>query len=105
MDYKTEALIAQLRAARGAAGLSQRALSDRAGLAQSHISQIESGKMEPRLASLIDLARALDLEVMLVPRKLVPAVQGMQRLQKPGHHGAEATARPAYALDDGDDDA
>lgn len=74
MTYQSESLIAQAREIRAASGASQRALSERAGLTQSHISQIESGKMEPGLSSFIDMTRALDLELMLVPKKLVPAV-------------------------------
>lgn len=77
MSYQSENLIAHAREVREASGVSQRALSERAGLTQSHISQIESGKMEPGLSSFIDLTRALDLEVMLVPRKLVPSVLGL----------------------------
>jgi transcriptional regulator with XRE-family HTH domain len=53
MSYKGEALTNQLRHAREAAGLSQRALSSASGLTQSHISQIERGALEPGLASLI----------------------------------------------------
>ena len=77
MPYKSEDLTGQLRIARHAAGISQRALSARSGLTQAHISQIERGTLEPRLSSLIDMARALDLELVLVPRKLVPAVNGI----------------------------
>ena len=33
--------------------------------------------MEPGLPIFIDMARALDLEVMLVPRKLVPGVSAI----------------------------
>ena len=81
MTYQSEDLIAQVREVREASGISQRALSDRAGLTQSHISQIESGKMEPGLSSFIDMTRALDLELMLVPKKLVPAVLGIVQAQ------------------------
>jgi transcriptional regulator with XRE-family HTH domain len=81
MGYKSEHLIGQVREVREAFGLSQRALSDRTGQTQSHISQIESGKMEPGLASFIDMARALDLEVVLVPKKLLPAINGLMRAQ------------------------
>jgi transcriptional regulator with XRE-family HTH domain len=81
MSYKSENLIALAREVREASGTSQRALSDRAGLTQSHISQIESGKMEPGLSSFIDMARALDLELMLVPKKLVPAMLGLMKAQ------------------------
>jgi transcriptional regulator with XRE-family HTH domain len=87
MAYQSESLIAQAREVREASGVSQRALSERAGLTQSHISQIESGKMEPGLSSFVDLTRALDLEVMLVPKKLVPAVLGLVKTQaKPDMH-------------------
>jgi transcriptional regulator with XRE-family HTH domain len=81
MSYKSQDLIAQAREVREASGISQRALRDRAGLTQSHISQIESGKMEPGLSSFIAMARALDLELMLVPKKLVPAVLGLVKAQ------------------------
>ncbi|KUM27535.1 hypothetical protein AU467_16675 [Mesorhizobium loti] len=81
MAYQSENLVAQAREIREASGVSQRALSERAGLTQSHISQIESGKMEPGLSSFVDLTRALDLEVMLVPKKLVSAVLGLIKVQ------------------------
>ncbi len=81
MNYKSENLITQAREVREASGTSQRALSDRAGLTQSHISQIEGGKIEPGLSSFIDMARALDLELILVPKKLVPAVLGLVKAQ------------------------
>lgn len=79
MAYKSEALIGSLRAAREAAGMSQRDLSARSGLTQSHISQIERGTLEPGLSSLIDLSRALDLELVLAPKKLLPVVNGILR--------------------------
>lgn len=81
MSYKSESLIAQAREVREASGVSQRVLSERAGLTQSHISQIESGKMEPGLSSFVDLTRALDLELVLVPKKLLPAVLGLIKAQ------------------------
>ncbi|KAA1183839.1 helix-turn-helix transcriptional regulator [Rhizobium tropici] len=81
MSYQSESLIAQAREAREALGVSQRVLGERAGLTQSHISQIESGKMEPGLSSFIDMTRALDLELMLVPKKLVPGVLGLVKAQ------------------------
>lgn len=77
MGYKGDEIAQRLKAAREAQGLSQRALAERSGLAQSHISQIESGSTEPGLSTLVDLARALDLEVMLIPRKRVAAVSSL----------------------------
>lgn len=81
MAYQSESLIAQAREVREASGVSQRTLSERAGLTQGHISQIESGKMEPGLSSFIDMTRALHLELVLVPKKLVPAVLGLLKAQ------------------------
>nr|WP_210297351.1 helix-turn-helix transcriptional regulator [Rhizobium sp. UBA1881] len=75
--YKTQHLTQQLRAAREAQRLSQRELSARSGLTQSHISQIERGTMEPGLGSLVDVARALDLEIVLAPKKLMPAIRNI----------------------------
>ncbi|MCR4269332.1 helix-turn-helix domain-containing protein [Nitratireductor sp. ZSWI3] len=79
MAYASEDIIEALKKGRGAKGLSQRALSARTGVPQSHISKIESGNADIRLSSLIELARALDLEVRLVPRKALPAVDSVVR--------------------------
>ncbi len=46
---------------------------------QSHISKIESGRSDIRLSSLIEFARALDLDFMLVPRAAVPVLEGVVR--------------------------
>lgn len=81
MSYQTESLIAVAREVREASDVSQRSLSERSGLTQSHISQIESGKTEPGLSSFVDLTRALDLEVMLVPKTLVSAVLALIKSQ------------------------
>jgi transcriptional regulator with XRE-family HTH domain len=67
----------QLRDARRARHLSQKALGARIGLPQSHISDIETGKVDPRLSSLFEIARQLDYEPLLVPRALVPAMQAI----------------------------
>lgn len=79
MSYTTEYIAEALKAAREAKGLSQRDLSSRAGVPQSHISKIESGVVDLRLSSLISLARVLDLELALVPRKIMPAVRSIVR--------------------------
>ena len=60
---------ALLREARALANLSQRALAARAGVAQSEIARIESGRQEPSLPRLLHLLRAAgyDLRMELVP--------------------------------------
>ena len=79
MNYATEQLAARLKAAREAKGLSQRELSALAGVPQSHISKIENNAVDLRVSSLSSIAHALDLELMLVPRKALPAVQSIAR--------------------------
>ena len=81
-----------LRAARKARGLSQRELGDRIGLTQAHISKFESGRVDLRLSSLVELSRGLGLEVMLVPRRAVPAVLA---LGLAASEGGSATGDPA----------
>lgn len=79
MNYATEHIAEILRSAREARGLSQRDLSARSGMPQGHISKIESGTVDLRLSSLVELARVLDLELTLVPRRALPAVQAIVR--------------------------
>jgi DNA-binding Xre family transcriptional regulator len=101
MPHSTVPLVAALKAARARKGLSQRALSARAGMPQSHLSKIESGAVDIRLSSFVQLARLLDLEPMLVPRARVPAVDAI--LRSTGRSG-DTPPRPAYTLDDEDED-
>lgn len=79
MKYALEPIAATLKSAREAKGLTQRALSELAGVPQSHISKIEQGGVDLRVSSLVELARVLDLELALVPRKSVPAVNSIVR--------------------------
>ena len=83
MNYATQSIITALKSARVAKGLSQRALGRRTGVPQSHVSKIENGGADIRLSSLIELARALDLDLRLIPRKAVPAVDGVVRSTAP----------------------
>jgi len=50
MSYATQDVLDALKSARESKGLSQRDLSARAGVAQSHISKIESGGTDIRLS-------------------------------------------------------
>ena len=74
-------LVELLARARRERGLSQRALGARLGLPQSHVSKIERGLTDLRLSSLVEMARHLDLEVVLVPRQMLPALRAL------GEHG------------------
>ena len=79
MSYLNDKILKSLKQARKAKGLSQRELSAKSGVPQSHISKIENGAVDLRVSSLVALARTLDLELELVPRKTVPAVQSIVR--------------------------
>lgn len=87
MPFAIEHIAKTLGEGRKNKGLSQRALSTLSGVPQSHISKIEAGEVDLRLSSLIELARALDMELTLVPRNMGPAVQSIIR-------GARLTASP-----------
>jgi len=79
MGYASEHIAASLKDARKNKGLSQRALSARSGVPQSHISKIENNAVDLRLSSLSALAHALDLELAMIPRNAAPAVRSITR--------------------------
>ncbi len=79
MTYLNGQILKSLKEARQRKGFSQRELSAKSGVPQSHISKIESGVVDLRVSSLIALARVLDLELELVPKKTVPAIKSIVR--------------------------
>jgi len=91
-----------LKEAREKRGWSQRDLGSRLGVAQRHISGIESGKIVPRYDTLLELVRILDRDLLMVPRALVPVVQALVRDHLKDQPG-EGEERPLYAAD-GDED-
>ncbi|MCK5644813.1 MAG: helix-turn-helix transcriptional regulator [Gammaproteobacteria bacterium] len=93
MSYSTQHISQKLKKSREDIGLSQRELSARAGVPQSHISKIESGNVDLRLSSLVTISRVLELELVLIPRKYLPAVNSIV-------DGAnKKQPSPAYSLD------
>ncbi|WP_119773178.1 helix-turn-helix domain-containing protein [Vibrio cholerae] len=106
MSYVTEQILESLREARVRKGFSQRELSARSGVPQSHISKIESGSVDLRISSLIALARVLDLELFVAPKKSVPAIKSIIRSSQ-GINGISDEAEqmsPAYQLGEDIDD-
>ncbi len=79
MNLRNDEITTSIRAARKAKALTQKELGQRVGLPQSHISKIEKGAVDLQLSSLVQIARALELEVKLVPRKALAAVEGAIR--------------------------
>jgi transcriptional regulator with XRE-family HTH domain len=86
----------KLKEARISRGWGQRELGGKIGLPQPHISAIESGDVVPRFDTLLDVVRVLELDLLLVPRSLVPAVQSLIRAQK----DPESAEKPLYAAYD-----
>lgn len=77
-------------------------MAEKLEIPQSHLSKIESGQVDVKLSSLIEFTRVLDLELVLVPRQLVPMVQSIllsSEIQKTTTH-----TLPAYRLNDDDND-
>jgi transcriptional regulator with XRE-family HTH domain len=79
----TQIVAQTLLAARERKGLSQRALAAKLGVRQSYVSRIETASIDPKASSLTEIARALDLELVLIPRRMLPAVQALQRQDEP----------------------
>jgi transcriptional regulator with XRE-family HTH domain len=102
MIHVVDHLAKALKAARESRKLSQRGLSEAVGMPQAQISKIENAAVDMRASTLIELARALDLEVMLVPRKHVPAVKSIVDSTAARTAAEEVPPRPAYTLDDDD---
>lgn len=59
-------LVARLAHARKAANLTQAELAERAGLSRMTVQRLESGNLDPRLSTLQELTRVLDLELQAV---------------------------------------
>jgi len=83
------------RQGRQRARLTQDQVASRAGLSRPSYRAIETGAAAARASTLVNIARALGMEMMLIPKQLVPAVQAML------HAGDED--QPAFTADPEDD--
>ena len=90
----------EIRAQRKAKGWSQLELGKKAGLAQRHISGIETGKIVPRYDTLLDILRVLDRDLVLIPRELLSAVQALIRDHRNRTVHGQTEERPLYAVDE-----
>lgn len=89
----------ELKMARMQLGWTQVELGRRTGLPQMHISNIESGKTIPRYDTLLDLVRILDLDLLVIPKELVPVVQALIRsYRNKTDHEDDEGERPLYSL-------
>lgn len=83
MGYELDHLSTAVQKARVRMGLSQRELSTKSGVTQAQISKFENGTIDLRLSSLVALFRAVELELELVPKSCLPAVQSIVRSTTP----------------------
>ena len=97
MNHSTRYISLRLKEARENKGLSQRELSAKSGVPQGHLSKIESGHVDLRLSSLVAIARVLELELALIPRKHLSAVNTIVASASSDTDGEPP--RPAYYLD------
>jgi HTH-type transcriptional regulator / antitoxin HipB len=101
LNHLPEAWLHALRQQRRRLGWSQTELGSRIGLGQMHISAIERGKVSPRVDTLLDIARALDLDLVLTPRALVPAIQALEREHE--HRESIDANAPLYGTGEDED--
>ncbi len=101
MRQLPDRLRAEIREARAAKGWSQLELGEKVGLAQKHVSGIETGKIVPRFDTMLDLLRALDLDVVVVPRALTPVVTSLTLDHRNREFvGSNEGERPLYSVED-----
>ncbi|MCZ2498539.1 helix-turn-helix domain-containing protein [Xylophilus sp. Kf1] len=67
-------IIEELTQVRKAAQRTQEDLAQAAGLTRMSINRAEAGTVDPKLSSVVEMARALGMELMLVPTALRPEV-------------------------------
>lgn len=102
MRSQSEALLKigqLLRTTRKGLGLTQEQVADMAGISRPRYREIEAGSSAARTTTLINIGRALGLELMLIPQAMIPAVDALLQPD-----GAEDDL-PAFVVNpDGDAD-
>jgi DNA-binding XRE family transcriptional regulator len=89
----------QIRQARLTAGHTQEVAARHAAMARARYVELEQGKLDVRLTTLANAARAVGLDLMLVPIAYVPAVRSMLR---PSNEDADET--PMFQPDEEEDE-
>lgn len=72
-------ILGELQNARKATGLTHDILAQRAGVSRMTVQRTEAGKIDPRLSTLLVLARTLGMDLMLVPKSLRPDLEDFVR--------------------------
>lgn len=79
MSTTVSKILEELAGGRKAANLTHDALAQRSGLSRMTVQRTEAGKIDPRLSTVLELARALGLDLMLVPKSLRPGLEDFVR--------------------------
>ncbi|OWV96808.1 helix-turn-helix domain-containing protein [Rhizobium sp. R693] len=80
MGPESEALLEigrLLKVARKGLGLTQEQVANMAGISRPRYREIEAGSAAARTTTLVNIARALGLEMMLIPQAMVPAINAL----------------------------
>lgn len=67
-------LLEELKNIRKNYGHTQLRLANSLGVPQSYIAKLENQKLDPRLSTVIEVARTLGYELMLVPKPLISLI-------------------------------
>jgi transcriptional regulator with XRE-family HTH domain len=70
MSVDISTIAGRLRKARLEKRLSQTELAQKLGVTQGTVSRAEQGRGDLRVGTLLEIARALDLDIVLAPRRL-----------------------------------
>ena len=97
-------LFQTLKQARLQQKLSQVNLGRKLKIPQNHISAMEAGKVDVRASTLVSWARAVGLELLVVPRQLAPAIGHLKREMSSPAEYAEASPPALYEVTETDDD-
>jgi len=89
-------IINSISEARKAKNLTQTELGKRLGLPQSYISKLESGRLDIRISTMIEIARYLNLEIMMVPTAMAPTMHSVMDTRT----STQKEPAPLYTLDD-----
>jgi transcriptional regulator with XRE-family HTH domain len=92
-------LIESLVNARRAKKLTQSEMAKRMGFPQSYLSRLENGKLDIRISTLIDIARYLNLELILAPDTMAETIKTLIAPEN-----VSGTAKAIYNLDDADEE-
>jgi transcriptional regulator with XRE-family HTH domain len=89
--YNVVDIVEQLRGQREQKKMSQVQLGQLLGVPQSQITRIERGGSDIRLSTLLEMAHALGLEPVLIPKTLLPAVRHLLTRERAGSEGSAPT--------------